>query len=265
MKHSIKKENNKILIRDDQNNGITQLTLNRPDKYNALSSALLTDIQIELDRISQDPNVRVVILAGEGTAFCAGHDIQEIMDNPSEPSVKILFQKCSKMMLTLTKMPQPIIAKIHGLATAAGCQLVAQCDLAIASDEATFATSGIGIGLFCGTPSVAVTRNMPRKQAMELLFTGEFIDARKALEFGLVNQIAADKNLDDATEALALKITQKGPEFISRGKALFYNQIEQGLESAYEQATKFMIENMQLKSTQSGLNAFLNKKPMPDW
>ena len=253
-----------ILLRDDHN-GIATLTLNRPTKFNALSTELMSAIQSELDRIASDRSVRVIVIAGNGKAFCAGHDLKEMMTDPDEEAMRQLFEQCSRMMLTLTRMPQPVIARVHGIATAAGCQLVAQCDLAIAADGATFATSGIGVGLFCGTPSVAVTRNLPRKKAMELLLTGDFIDAETACQYGLINSAVPSEELDAAIEALAIKVASKGPAFIARGKELFYTQIEEGIEAAYVQATQCMVDNMQMKGARDGLQAFIDKKPMPDW
>jgi enoyl-CoA hydratase/carnithine racemase len=253
-----------ILLRNDSN-GIATLTLNQPKKLNVLSTELMALIQSNLEQISTDLSIRVVIIAGNGKAFCAGHDLKEMMDSSEAKAMRELFTQCSKMMLTLTSLPQPVIAKVQGVATAAGCQLVAQCDLAIASSAATFATSGIGVGLFCGTPSVAVTRNIPRKQAMELLMTGEFINAEKAQSFGMINHVVEPDMLGDAVENLAQKISTKGPAFVANGKKLFYTQIESGMEAAYVMATECMVENMQMPSTKLGLQAFIDKKPLPKW
>ena len=253
-----------ILLREDSN-GIATLTLNQPKKLNVLSTELMALIQRNLEQISADPSIRVVIIAGTGKAFCAGHDLKEMLDNSEVKKIRDLFKQCSQMMLKLTSLPQPVIAKVQGIATAAGCQLVAQCDLAIASNAATFATSGIGVGLFCGTPSVAVTRNIPRKQAMELLMTGEFINAEKAQCFGMINHVVEPHMLGDAVENLAQKIATKGPTFVSNGKKLFYTQIESGMEAAYQLATECMVENMQMPGTKEGLQAFINKKPLPKW
>jgi enoyl-CoA hydratase/carnithine racemase len=256
--------NDPVLLRDDAN-GIATLTLNRPNKFNALSTELMGAIQDELDQIASDTSVRVVIIAANGRAFCAGHDLKEMMADPGPEAIGKLFEQCSKMMVSLTRLPQPTIAQVQGIATAAGCQLVAQCDLAISAETATFATSGIGVGLYCGTPSVAVTRNLPRKQAMELLMTGEFIDADKACQYGLINRAVPSEQLDEAVMELAVRIASKGPAFVARGKELFYRQIEQGLESAYALATTCMVDNMQDKEAQAALQAFIDKKPMPDW
>lgn len=253
-----------LLLRDTTN-GVATLTLNRPDKFNALSTELMSAIQAELDAIAVDTSVRVVVIAANGKAFCAGHDLKEMMVDPGREAIGQLFEQCSHMMITLTRLPQPVIASVQGIATAAGCQLVAQCDLAIAVDTATFATSGIGVGLFCGTPSVAVTRNLPRKKAMELLMTGDFIDAETACQYGLINHSVAAENLQKAVADLATRIANKGPAFVARGKELFYTQLEKGLEAAYVQAADCMVENMQAAEAQAGLQAFIDKKPMPDW
>jgi len=256
--------NEPLLLREDAD-GITTLTLNRPNKFNALSTELMSAVQAELDAIATDTSVRVVVIAANGRAFCAGHDLREMMADPSRETIGRLFEQCSRMMVTLTRLPQPVIANVQGIATAAGCQLVAQCDLAVAADTATFATSGIGVGLYCGTPSVAVTRNLPRKKAMELLMTGDFIDAQTACQYGLINHAVAAEDLHDAVYNLASRIAAKGPAFVARGKELFYTQLEQGLEAAYVQATDCMVENMQSPEAQAGLQAFIDKNPMPDW
>ncbi len=253
-----------LLLRSDSDATAT-LTLNLPNKFNLLSTEMLSAMQISLEQIAQDRSVRVVVIAGAGKAFCAGHDLKQMMADADEAAIRALFKQCSQMMLTLTQIPQPVIAKVHGVAAAAGCQLVAQCDLAIAATSATFATSGIGVGLFCGTPSVALVRNMPRKQAMEMLLTGEFIDAEKAMTYGLVNRVVAPDQLDAATEVLSERISGMGPAFIANGKKLFYTQIEQGLEAAYEQATECMVTNMQMTEAREGCQAFIEKKPMPEW
>ena len=253
-----------ILLRDDED-GIATLTLNRPDKFNALSTELMGLIQGELDKLADDKSVRTVVIAANGKAFCAGHDLREMSDDPSEKAIQALFDQCSRMMVSLTKIPQPVIARVHGIATAAGCQLVAQCDLAVASDEARFATSGINVGLFCGTPMVAVTRNLPRKQAMEMLMTGEFIDPPMAEQYGLVNRVVTAGELDAAVRELAEAVAAQGPAFVAAGKKLFYRQIEDGLSGAYEEATRTMVENMQRQDARDGINAFLEKRDMPDW
>ena len=256
--------NEPVLLRSDEH-GIATLTLNRGDKFNALSLELINAVQRELDTIAKDSSVRVVVIAAAGKAFCAGHDLAEMRADPALEPMTELFQKCSRMMVTLTKIPQPVVARVHGTATAAGCQLVAQCDLAVASEDATFATSGINIGLFCSTPMVAVTRNLPRKQAMEMLLTGEFIDAEEARQYGLVNRVVPLDELNDAILELARVIAGKSPIAIARGKELFYMQLGGDLEGAYEQAAKVITENMQDADARAGIDAFIEKTPMPDW
>jgi len=256
--------NEPILLRDDRD-GVATLTLNRPDKYNALSRELMGMILDHLDRLAHDRRIRVVVLAARGKAFCAGHDLREMLADPSPPAIEALFRQCSQMMLAMQRIPQPVIARVHGTATAAGCQLVAQCDLAVAAATAKFATSGINVGLFCGTPSVAVSRNLPRKQAMEMLLTGEFIDAKTALQFGLVNKVVPQAKLDAAVAKMAKTIADKGPAFIAAGKQLFYRQIENGMNLAYKHATDVMVQNMQRPDARKGIEAFLNKRPMPKW
>jgi enoyl-CoA hydratase/carnithine racemase len=253
-----------LLLRHDES-GITTLTLNRPDKFNALSIDLMTAIQNELDAIAADDTIRVVVLAGNGRAFCAGHDLREIRTDPEHGPIKSLFNQCSEMMLTMTRIPQLIIARVHGIATAAGCQLVAMSDLAVASEEARFATSGINVGLFCSTPMVAVTRNLPRKQAMEMLMTGDFIDAETARSYGLVNRVVPAEELDDAIAELAKKIVSKAPVCITLGKELFYRQIEADMEEAYALASETMACNMMTNDARAAIDAFLEKRPMPPW
>lgn len=257
-------DNEPILLREDRD-AIATLTLNRPDKYNALSTELMSLIQQELDSLAGDNSVRAVVIAGNGKAFCAGHDLREMSDDPGEEAIQALFDQCSRMMVSLTQIPQPVIARVHGIATAAGCQLVAQCDLAVASDEARFATSGINVGLFCGTPMVAVTRNLPRKQAMEMLMTGEFIDPATAERYGLINRVVPADKLDGAVRELAEAVASQGPAFVAAGKRLFYRQIEEGLGAAYQEATQTMVENMQREDAREGIKAFLEKQDMPEW
>jgi enoyl-CoA hydratase/carnithine racemase len=206
-----------VLLRTDRE-GIANLTLNRPDAYNALSEELLAALQTELDKISSDPSIRVVVLEGSGAAFCAGHDLKQMRANPSREYYDSLFNTCSQFMLTVMRIPQPVIAKVHGIATAAGCQLVGTCDLAIASDEAKFATSGINYGLFCSTPAVAVSRNIHRKKAAELLFTGEFIDSKTAESLGLINKSVAPENLDEEVVKMAQSIIRKSAVAVATGK-----------------------------------------------
>ncbi len=233
----------RILLRSDAQ-GVATLTLNRPKQYNALSEELLTELQSALEQIEKDESVRVVVIAGNGAAFCAGHDLKQMRANPSKDYYQKLFAQCSRMMLTLTRIPQPVIARVHGIATAAGCQLVAQCDLAVASDSAKFAVSGINVGLFCSTPSVPLGRNVLRKQAMEMLLTGEFVDAPTAKDYGLVNAVAAAEQLDRAVADLARRIIAKSPVAVSIGKRMFYRQLEMGLAAAYDYAAETMACNM---------------------
>ena len=250
-----------VLLRHD-GSGVTTLTLNRPKQYNALSAALLTELQQALDVISKDRTVRVVVIAGSGPAFCAGHDLKEMRAHYERTTIAALFAQCSQMMLSLIQLPQPVIARVHGIATAAGCQLVAQCDLAIAVETARFATSGINVGLFCSTPAVALTRNVPRKQAMEMLLTGGFIDAQTAMARGLVNRVVADDQLDDAVLQLAEAIKSKPPEALAMGKKLFYDQAGLGLAEAYALAADVMACNFMHDEAAEGVDAFLQKRPL---
>jgi enoyl-CoA hydratase/carnithine racemase len=253
----------RILLRADAQ-GVATLTLNRPKQYNALSEALLTELQAALEAIEKDDSVRVVVIAGSGTAFCAGHDLKQMRARPEKAYYQQLFAQCSKMMLTLTRIPQPVIARVHGIATAAGCQLVAQCDLAVAADSAKFAVSGINVGLFCSTPSVPLGRNVLRKQAMEMLLTGEFIDAPSARDYGLVNQVVPGDQLDQAVAELARRIVAKSPVAVSVGKRMFYRQLEMGLAAAYDFAAETMACNMMADDVREGIDAFIAKRP-PEW
>lgn len=251
-----------LLLREGD--AITTLTLNRPRQYNALSEGLLAALQETLDAIAADDRVRVVILAGAGRAFCAGHDLKEMRARPDKAYQKQLFQTCSRMMMSLLRLPQPVIARVHGIATAAGCQLVAACDLAVASSEARFATSGINVGLFCYTPGVALSRNVPRKQALEMLLTGDFITAGRAAELGLVNRVVPPDELDAATLELARKITGKSAIAVRRGKETFYRQLEEDLASAYDDACESHASNMQAEDALEGIDAFIGKRA-PEW
>lgn len=252
-----------ILLRDDRD-GVATLTLNTPKKYNALSLAMLARLQEELDAIAQMPSIRVVVIAAIGKAFCAGHDLKEMRSHPDKAFQDTLFNHCSTMMMSLARLPQPVIARVQGLATAGGCQLVAACDLAVASVEARFAVSGITIGLFCGTPAVALSRNMLRKQALEMLLTGEFIDAHTALARGLVNRVATPDQLDAELGKLVDSIKAKPAEALANGKALFYQQLETGLSSAYAQAGEFMACSMMTHDATEGIDAFIEKRK-PNW
>ncbi len=253
----------KILLRNESN-GIATLTLNRPKQYNALSEELLTELQTALAAIEKDESVRVVVIAGNGPAFCAGHDLKQMRATPRKAYYDQLFAQCSDVMRSITRIPQPVIARVHGIATAAGCQLVAQCDLAVASHNAKFAVSGINVGLFCSTPSVPLARNVLRKQAMEMLLTGDFIDADTAVERGLINRAVAAEQLDAAVGELAAKIISKSSVAVATGKKMFYKQIEMGLEGAYQYAAEVMACNMMAEDVGEGIDAFAQKRT-PVW
>jgi enoyl-CoA hydratase/carnithine racemase len=244
--------------------GVATLTLNRPQQYNALSSALLIELQAALGAVERDESIRVVVIAGAGRAFCAGHDLKELRANPGHGFAQDVFERASRLMLTLTRLPQPVIARVHGVAAAAGCQLVAQCDLAVASTDARFATSGINVGLFCATPAVPLSRNLPRKAAMEMLLTGEFVSAEQAVTLGLVNRVVTPGNLDDEVDRLADAIRSKPPTVIAAGKRAFYEQLDAGLSQAYQICTKAMCCNMMLEDAAEGIDAFLGKRK-PVW
>ena len=252
-----------LLLRDDVD-GVTTLTLNRPKQYNALSEAMLAALQETLDAIKGDDKVRVVVIAGAGKAFCAGHDLKEMRTHPDKQYQQALFQRCSRVMLSLTRLPQPVIAKVHGIATAAGCQLVATCDLAVASNEARFATSGVNLGLFCTTPGVALSRNVSRKATMEMLLTGEFVTAERAAELGLINRVVPVDQLDACVGELTRNLAGKSPVALRLGKQAFYRQIEQGLEDAYTDASEVMACNMTTDDAAEGIDAFIEKRK-PSW
>ncbi len=244
--------------------GVTTLTLNRAEKFNPLSEEMLVALQNALDSIAKDSSARVVVLAASGKAFCAGHDLKQMRADPSAAYYKKLFDQCSKLMLTIQKMPQPVIARVQGLATAAGCQLVAMCDLAVAASDAKFAVSGVNYGLFCSTPSVGLSRNIARKQAMEMLLTGEFIDAETARERGLVNRVVSADALDAEISKLAVSILAKPAVAIAMGKQLFYSQLEMGIAAAYQLAGETMACNMMDEAALEGVQAFIEKRP-PSW
>ena len=252
-----------LLLRQEEG-GVVTLTLNRPTQFNSLSQALIGELQAELERIGPDAGVRAVIMAGAGKAFCAGHDLKEMRSDASKEFQKQLFRQCSKLMLTLVRLPQPVIARVHGIATAAGCQLVSMCDLAVASDNARFAVSGVNLGLFCSTPSVGLSRNLGRKQALEMLLTGDFIDAQTALARGLVNRVVPPEQLDAEINKLTDSILAKTPVAIKLGKQAFYRQLEMGLEAAYELASETMACNMMAEDAQEGIDAFVAKRK-PQW
>ena len=247
-------------VLEEQENGIVRLTLNRPKQFNSLSETMLEKLQEKIDAIAENKDARLVILQGAGNAFCAGHDLKEMIATRKESYYKSLFQQCSRMMMMLNKIPQPVIARVHGIATAAGCQLVGACDLAVASEDARFATSGINVGLFCSTPSVPVSRNIPRKQAMELLLTGEFIDANTALKWGLINRIAPGEKLDEEVQKLADAILSKSSVAIFTGKKMFYEQLEKHMEDAYDFAGEIMACNMMAEDVNEGIDAFMKKR-----
>ncbi len=244
--------------------GVVTLTLNRPQAFNALSQGLLTALQNELDRLKDDASARVVVLAASGKAFCAGHDLKEMRAEPSLGYYKALFDQCALMMLSIQRLPLPVVAKVQGIATAAGCQLVAMCDLAVAASSAKFAVSGVNLGLFCSTPSVALSRNLGRKAAFEMLVTGEFISAAQALDKGLINRVAAPEELDAAVEALVASIVAKPRVAVAMGKALFYRQLEAGIEQAYGDAGHTMACNMMDEAALEGVQAFIDKRA-PQW
>lgn len=244
--------------------GVVTLTLNRPQAYNALSEELLAALQAEVDALGSDTGVRAVVLAGAGKAFCAGHDLRQMRAEPSLEYYRRLFAQCSQLMQSLTRLPVPVIARVHGVATAAGCQLVAQCDLAVASSEARFAVSGVNLGLFCSTPGVPLARNVGRKQAFEMLVTGEFIDARQAQERGLVNRVVEPAALDAEVARLAASICAKPRVAVALGKQLFYRQVELGLAAAYEAAGQTMACNMMEADALEGVQAFIDKRA-PRW
>ena len=251
------------VIRDDKA-GICTLTLNRGDKFNPLSEEMLAALQAEVDAIAKDDAVRVVVLAANGKAFCAGHDLKQMRASPSAAYYKKLFDQCSKLMLAIQQMPQPVIARVQGIATAAGCQLVSMCDLAVASSEAKFAVSGVNYGLFCSTPSVGLSRNMGRKQAMEMLLTGDFIDATTAMARGLVNRVVAVDALDAEIAKLTDSILAKPAVAIAMGKQLFYRQAEMGIHAAYQLAGETMACNMMDDAALEGVQAFIDKRK-PGW
>jgi enoyl-CoA hydratase/carnithine racemase len=249
-----------ILLRDDRPDGLTTLTLNRPNQFNSLSSDMLSALQSALDAIAVDTSVRVVVIAGAGKAFCAGHDLKEMRGNHNKGFMQALFKQCGKVMMTITQMPQPVIARVHGIATAAGCQLVSMCDLAVAADVARFATSGINVGLFCATPGVGLSRNLGRKQALEMLLTGDFIDAQAALRQGLINRVVPLELLDAELDALAGSIIAKSSVAIGMGKQMFYKQLEMGLDAAYQYASEVMACNMMAEDAAEGIDAFIGKR-----
>jgi enoyl-CoA hydratase/carnithine racemase len=251
------------LLRDDAD-GITTLTLNRPGSYNPLSEEMIDAIRSALDSIGRDATVRVVVIAGAGKAFSAGHDLRQMRANHEAAYYADLLARCTAMMQTMISIPQPIIARVHGIATAAGCQLVATCDLAVASAEARFAISGVNLGLFCSTPIVALSRNLPVKRAFEMGITGDFIDAATAAQWGLLNRVVPAEELDAAVAVLAGTIAAKAPVAVATGKQLFYRQLESTRAEAYEMGARAMVDNLLHGDACEGIDAFLEKRP-PAW
>ena len=262
-------ENESLLVRSDTD-GIAVLTLNAPKSINALSEEMIAVLSDTFDAIAVDRNVKVVILRSGGSHFCAGHNLKEMTARRQDEDggfqyFQDLFAKCSAMMLRVVRLPQPVIAEVKGIATAAGCQLVASCDLAVAAEDATFATSGVNIGLFCSTPMVALSRNVPRKMAMEMLLMGEFLPAARVAEIGLVNRVVPLAEVEKTTMTMARVIAEKSPAAVKIGKRAFYEQAEMPLEEAYAFAGRTMAENMMARDAEAGIGAFTRKEPMPDW
>lgn len=252
------------ILRSQDSRGVVTLTLNRPQAFNALSEAMLAQLQRELDAIATDGSVRIVVIAAEGKAFCAGHDLKEMRADPSLEYYQRLFAQCSDVMLSIQRLPVPVVARVQGIATAAGCQLVAMCDLAVASSTARFAVSGVNVGLFCSTPGVALSRNILRKQAFEMLVTGEFINAQEAKSRGLINRVAEPEQLDAELEKLLAAIVSKPRVAIAMGKDFFYRQAELGIAAAYDTASEIMACNMMNEAALEGVQAFIEKR-LPRW
>jgi enoyl-CoA hydratase/carnithine racemase len=253
-----------VVLRRQDERGVVTLTLNRPHAFNALSETMLAELQREFEAIAEDKSVRVVVLAAEGKAFCAGHDLKEMRAKPSLDYYERLFSQCSEMMLGIQRLPVPVIARVQGVATAAGCQLVAMCDLAVAASPAKFAVSGVNLGLFCSAPGVALSRNLLRKAAFEMLVTGEFISADEAKVRGLINRVVEPEQLDAEVEKLVAAIIAKPRVAVAIGKEFFYRQIELGIAPAYETAARTMSCNMMDESALEGVQAFIDKRP-PRW
>jgi enoyl-CoA hydratase/carnithine racemase len=255
---------NAPVLLEEHDRGVLRLTLNRPDARNALSTALMSALLEALARAATDPQARVVVIAGAGPAFCAGHDLREMRADQRRETYERLFAQCSELMLAIVRLPKPVIAEVHGVATAAGCQLVATCDLAVAAEDARFATPGVNIGLFCSTPMVALTRVVGRKAAMEMLLTGELIDAKTARAIGLVNRVVPREGLRDAIDGLAREIAGKSALVVKIGKEAFYRQAELDLAAAYRYAAEVMTTNMLARDAGEGIDAFLAKRA-PVW
>ena len=253
-----------LVLRVRDARSVVTLTLNRPQAFNALSQAMLGQLQAELDAIASDESVRVVVISAKGKAFCAGHDLKEMRADPSLEYYERLFTQCSDLMLTIQRLPVPVIARVEGIATAAGCQLVAMCDLAVASSTARFAVSGVNVGLFCSTPGVAISRNILRKPAFEMLVTGEFVSAAEAKARGLVNRVAEPEQLDSELEKLIAAILSKPRVAVAMGKEFFYRQAELSIAAAYKAASQTMACNMMEEAALEGVQAFIEKRP-PHW
>ncbi len=261
--HPATSSSDALVLREDRD-GVATLTLNRPQARNALSVGLMAALQDQLDALHDDPSVRVIVLAGAGPAFCAGHDLKEMRASPTREAYEALFVQCSRLMLAINRVRQPVIAKVHGIATAAGCQLVATCDLAYCADTARFATPGVNIGLFCSTPMVALSRAVGRKAAMEMLLLGDLIDAAEAVRIGLVNGAVPAGELDSAVQAVAAKIASKSSLTVATGKEAFHRQIDLDVEQAYAYAARVMTENMMARDAAEGIDAFIEKRA-PVW
>lgn len=259
---SDRSDDSEPLLQRAERDGVVWLTMNRPRQMNLLTSAMLDALQCAFDALARDERARVIVLAGAGKGFCAGHDLKEIRDL-AEPQIARLFEQCSRTMASIPALPQPVIARVHGAAAAAGCQLVAQCDLAVASEAARFTTPGVNWGFFCSTPGVALGRNVPRKRAMEMLLTGEQIDAATACEWGLVNRVVPAAELDRAVERLACSIAAKPRETVAAGKRAFYQQMELGLGRAYELAGGVITRSFASEEGRAGMSAFIEKQPPP--
>lgn len=262
MDHTLQQSEQYVLRDDDE--GIANLVINRPKAYNALSLECMEALISEFNKISSDDNVKVVILSGSGKGFCAGHDLKELKENREKDFYEKTFDTCSRLMLAINELPVPVIAKVHGVATAAGCQLVATCDLAVADENSRFATPGVNIGLFCSTPMVALSRNVSNKHAMEMLLTGDMISAQRASEIGLINRAVPADELDNEAQDLASKIVSKSSLTVKIGKKAFYEQKEKDLKGAYYYCSRVMVENMMAKDAKEGIDAFLEKRE-PVW
>ena len=265
----IEKEDKMSLVERIDDGAISRLLLNQPSRLNVLSDDLLNTLQEELSSVGKSKNIRCLIISGAGNGFCAGHDLKEMTNKRQNPDGGVayfrdLFVRCSKMMTTIRSLPQPVIAQVHGIATAAGCQLVASCDLAVADYSARFGVNGVNIGLFCSTPMVALTRAVGCKRAFEMLVTGQFIEAKEAKEIGLINKISEIGQLEKTTDELALQITSKLGDAVKIGKEAFYKQSEMNLKDAYDYTGAVMAENMMFEQTKKGINLFLDKKT-PEW